>query len=53
MCLHALSRACHHVDTVDRMAQFKWVAGDVEEFIVGIARPHVGRGVVPLGMPSC
>lgn len=46
MCLHALSRACHHADG---MVRFKRVTGDVEEFIVGIARPHVGRGVVPLG----
>ncbi|GJX82132.1 hypothetical protein Tco_0331613 [Tanacetum coccineum] len=46
MCLHALSRACHHTD---RMTRFKWVAGDVEEFIVGIVRPQVTREVVPLG----
>ncbi|GKB35134.1 putative reverse transcriptase domain-containing protein [Tanacetum coccineum] len=37
MCLHALSRACHHTDG---MTRFKWVAGDVEEFIVGIVRPQ-------------
>ncbi|GJW55637.1 hypothetical protein Tco_0099722 [Tanacetum coccineum] len=46
MCLHALSRACHHSDG---MTRFKWVAGDVEEFIVGIVRPQVRREVVPLG----
>ncbi|GJV83123.1 putative reverse transcriptase domain-containing protein [Tanacetum coccineum] len=46
MCLHALSRACHHTDG---MTRFKWVAGDVEEFIVGIVRPQVRREVVPLG----
>nr|GEY10773.1 hypothetical protein [Tanacetum cinerariifolium] len=38
MCLRALSRACHHADGITR---FKWVAGDVEEFIVGIARPYM------------
>ncbi|GJV58022.1 putative reverse transcriptase domain-containing protein [Tanacetum coccineum] len=31
------------------MTRFKWVAGDVEEFIVGIVRPQVRREVVPLG----
>ncbi|GJV99490.1 hypothetical protein Tco_1554742 [Tanacetum coccineum] len=46
MCLHALSQACHHTDG---MTRFKWVAGDVEEFIVGIVRPQVRREVVPLG----
>ncbi|GJV30569.1 putative reverse transcriptase domain-containing protein [Tanacetum coccineum] len=46
MCLHALSRACHHTDG---MTRFKWVAGDVEEFIVGIVRPQIRREVVPLG----
>lgn len=46
MCLHALSRACHHSDG---MTRFQWVAGDVEEFIVGIVRPQVRREVVPLG----
>ncbi|GJZ19199.1 putative reverse transcriptase domain-containing protein, partial [Tanacetum coccineum] len=46
MCLHALSRACHHTDG---MTRFKWVVGDVEEFIVGIVRPQVRREVVPLG----
>nr|GEW13701.1 hypothetical protein [Tanacetum cinerariifolium] len=46
MCLRALSRACHHADGITR---FKWVAGDVEEFIVGIARPYVRREMVPLG----
>ncbi|GKE94610.1 hypothetical protein Tco_1579465 [Tanacetum coccineum] len=46
MYLHALSRACHHTDG---MTRFKWVPGDVEEFIVGIVRPHVRREVVPLG----
>lgn len=46
MRLHALSRACHHEDG---LARFKWVTRDVEEFIVGIARPRVGSEVVPLG----
>ncbi|GJR57352.1 hypothetical protein Tco_1499514 [Tanacetum coccineum] len=46
MCLHALSWACHHTDG---MTRFKWVAGDVEEFIVGIIRPQIRREVVPLG----
>ncbi|GJT90098.1 hypothetical protein Tco_1078943 [Tanacetum coccineum] len=46
MCLHALSRACHHTDG---MTRFKWVAGGVEEFIIGIVRPQVRREVVPLG----
>ncbi|GJX83260.1 hypothetical protein Tco_0332741 [Tanacetum coccineum] len=46
MCLHALSRACHHTDG---MTQFKWVVGDVEEFLVGIVRPQVRREAVPLG----
>ncbi|KAI3776189.1 hypothetical protein L1987_45961 [Smallanthus sonchifolius] len=46
ICLHALSRACHHVDGI---AHFKWVARDAEEFIVGIPKPNVGREVVPLG----
>lgn len=46
MCLRALSRACYHADGMNR---FKRVSGDVEEFIVGIARLHVERGVVPLG----
>ncbi|GJY70855.1 putative reverse transcriptase domain-containing protein [Tanacetum coccineum] len=46
MCLHALSRACHRTDG---MTRFKWVAGDVEKFIVGIVRPQVRREVAPLG----
>ncbi|GJR26184.1 putative reverse transcriptase domain-containing protein [Tanacetum coccineum] len=45
MRLHALSRACHHTDG---MTRFKWVAGDVEEIILGIVRPQVRREVVPL-----
>nr|GEY21983.1 hypothetical protein [Tanacetum cinerariifolium] len=39
-------RACHHTDG---MTRFKWAAGDVKEFIVGIVRPQVRREVVPLG----
>ena len=46
MRLHALSQACHHTDGLVR---FKGVVGDVEEFIVGITRPYVERGVVALG----
>ncbi|XP_076928462.1 uncharacterized protein LOC143592430 [Bidens hawaiensis] len=44
--LHAFSRGCHHDGGT---VWFKWDAGDVEEFIVGIAKPHVKREAVVAG----
>jgi len=46
MCVHALSRGCHHDDMVVR---FEWVAGDAEEFVVGIAKPNAERDVISVG----
>ncbi|XP_076955205.1 uncharacterized protein LOC143629949 [Bidens hawaiensis] len=44
---HALSQGCHHDDG---SVWYKCVMGDVEEFIVGTAKPHVGRLRVPLAV---
>ncbi|KAL8239655.1 hypothetical protein R6Q59_016222 [Mikania micrantha] len=46
MCLHALSRGCHHEDG---LTIFNRVVGDTAEFIVGISKPHTGKEVVSLG----
>ncbi|KAJ0538826.1 putative reverse transcriptase domain-containing protein [Helianthus annuus] len=46
MCLHALSRGCHHADGV---ARFKLVTGNAEEFMVGIPTSHVGKEIVSFG----
>ncbi|XP_076919793.1 uncharacterized protein LOC143580733 [Bidens hawaiensis] len=48
MCMrpNALKRTCHHADGVTK---YNEGVGAVEEFIVGIDKPHVMRNVAPLG----